>query len=37
MKRRITIVTIVVVALAGLLYAAHTIDVFGIVQRMHGG
>ncbi len=37
MKRRITVVVIIAAALAGLMYAAHTIDLLGIVQRMHGG
>jgi uncharacterized membrane protein YdcZ (DUF606 family) len=36
MKRRLTIVAIAVVILAGLMYAGHTIDLFGIAQRMHG-
>jgi hypothetical protein len=36
MKRRITVVAIIGVTLAGLMYAAHTIDLFGIAQRMHG-
>ena len=36
MKKRITIAVIVAAVVAGLAYAAHTIDLFGIVQRMHG-
>ena len=36
MKTRITVIMIIAAALAGLMYAAHTIDLFGIVQRMHG-
>jgi hypothetical protein len=36
MKKRIAII-IVAAAVAGLLYAAHTIDLFGMAQRMHGG
>jgi hypothetical protein len=36
MKRRITLVVIVAVLLAGLMYVAHTTDFFGIVQRIHG-
>ncbi len=36
MKRRITVVVIIAAALAGLMYTAHTIDLFGIVQRLHG-
>jgi hypothetical protein len=36
MKKRITVAAIVGAVLAGLAYAAHTIDVFGIVQHMHG-
>jgi len=37
MRSRITIVVIIALALTGLLYVAHTIDLFGIAQRMHGG
>lgn len=36
MKTRITIAMIIAAALAGLMCAAHTLDLFGIVQRMHG-
>jgi hypothetical protein len=37
MNRRITIIAIIAAAVAGLMYAMHTIDLFGIAQRMHGG
>jgi hypothetical protein len=36
MERRITIIVITAAILSGLMYAAHTIDLFGIAQRMHG-
>ena len=36
MKTRITVVMIVAATVAVLMYAAHTIDLFGVVQRMHG-
>ncbi len=36
MKKKITVAVIVAAVLAGLAYAAHTIDLFGIVQQMHG-
>ncbi len=36
MKRRITVVVVVAATLAALMYAAHTVDLFGMVQRMHG-
>jgi len=37
MKTRITVALTIAAILAGLMYAAHSIDLFGIVQRMHGG
>lgn len=36
MNKRITVAAIIAIALAALLYAAHTIDLFGIAQRVHG-
>lgn len=36
MKKRIMFVVICAVILAGLMYAAHTTDFLGIVQRIHG-
>jgi hypothetical protein len=35
MKKRIMLVLICAVILAGLMYAAHTTDFFRIVQRIH--
>lgn len=37
MRTRIAAVVIIAAVVAGLMYAAHTVDLFGIVQRMHGG
>ena len=36
MKKRITLAVICAVLLVVFLYVAHTTDVFGLVQRIHG-
>jgi uncharacterized membrane protein YdcZ (DUF606 family) len=36
MKKRIAVAVITVFLLAALLYMAHTTDLFGLVQRIHG-
>ncbi len=37
MKRRITVTFFVALALAAMAYAAHRIDLFEFIRRMHGG
>ena len=36
MKTRIVVAIVVAAAVAGLMHAAHSLDWFGIVRRMHG-
>lgn len=36
MNRKIVVAILVIATLAGLMYAAHTVDLFGIIQRLHG-
>ena len=37
MKKKIVITAAILIVVAGLLFVAHTIDLIGILKRMHGG
>jgi len=37
MSRRTIIIIVVVIALAGLGYLAHTFDLLGLAKSIHGG